>query len=319
MLNKIKDNEIVYFIYKKAFKDILIGYKLDELVSLTFIDNNVKKSLNKLNISNNEVLFKETITYLDNYFINKNMSSFLPKHILLTNNFTTLVLKVILKIPYGKTMSYSDLKKLLFPSLTNKMLVRAIANSLNKNPIQIIYPCHRIIRSNHEVGGYKGSIIYKKKLLNIEGNKIINNYVYSHEISCGAVIYRYKNNNLEFLVEKMSLGHLSLPKGHIEEGETFEETAIREIKEETNIDVKLIPNFIKKTSYSPMKFVNKTVYFFLATPTKNNYLIRDFHDYEVLSSKFYSYKEAYSLLTFNNDKNILKEAYNFIKINRINK
>ena len=57
------------------------------------------------------------------------------------------------------------------------------------------------------------------------------------EKSCGAVIYKIIDNQVYFLVEKMQRGHYALTKGHVENNETEVETATREIKEETNLDV----------------------------------------------------------------------------------
>ena len=59
------------------------------------------------------------------------------------------------------------------------------------------------------------------------------------EKSCGAIVYRRHHGNLEILLIKhVNSGHWSFPKGHVEEGETEVETATREIKEETGIEVK---------------------------------------------------------------------------------
>ena len=55
-----------------------------------------------------------------------------------------------------------------------------------------------------------------------------------YEKSCGAVVYDIHNDYPFVVVEYMKKGHVSLPKGHMEEGETEEETAAREILEETN-------------------------------------------------------------------------------------
>ena len=59
------------------------------------------------------------------------------------------------------------------------------------------------------------------------------------EKSCGAVVYRMEERERQYLLEHMVQGHTSIPKGHVEGKETEEETAVREIREETNLKVKL--------------------------------------------------------------------------------
>ena len=75
-----------------------------------------------------------------------------------------------------------------------------------------------------------------------------------HEKSCGAIVYRKYHGNTEILLIKhINSGHWSFPKGHVEEGETEEETAKREIMEETGIDVNLDTTFREIVTYSPKK------------------------------------------------------------------
>ena len=65
-----------------------------------------------------------------------------------------------------------------------------------------------------------------------------------HEKSCGAIVYRKYHGNTEILLIKhINSGHWSFPKGHVEGDETEEETAKREIMEETGIDVNLDTTF----------------------------------------------------------------------------
>ena len=63
------------------------------------------------------------------------------------------------------------------------------------------------------------------------------------EKSCGAIVYKEENGELKFLLVHQSNGHYSFPKGHMEEGESELDTTLREIKEETNLDVVVDTNF----------------------------------------------------------------------------
>jgi methylated-DNA-[protein]-cysteine S-methyltransferase len=69
------------------------------------------------------------------------------------------------KIPYGKTISYTELAK----RVGNPKAIRAVANACGKNPLPIIIPCHRIVASNGKMGGYSGGLWRKEWLLKLEG------------------------------------------------------------------------------------------------------------------------------------------------------
>ena len=83
-----------------------------------------------------------------------------------SSHFQKLVWKEIEKIPYGKTKSYKDIAI----RIGNPKSFRAVANACGKNPLPIIRPCHRVICSNGEIGGYSanGGVKLKKALLKIE-------------------------------------------------------------------------------------------------------------------------------------------------------
>ena len=83
------------------------------------------------------------------------------------------------------------------------------------------------------------------------------------EKSCGAIVYRKFHGNTELLLIKHANGgHWSFPKGHVEPGETELETAAREIREETGIEVIIDPTFREIVSYSPKKDTQKDVIYF---------------------------------------------------------
>lgn len=74
----------------------------------------------------------------------------------------------------------------------------------------------------------------------------------TYEKSCGAIVYRKHHGNTEILLIKhINSGHWSFPKGHVEQGETEVETALREIKEETSLDVLIDPTFRETVTYFP--------------------------------------------------------------------
>lgn len=78
--------------------------------------------------------------------------------------FQKKVWNQLLQIPYGQTASYKDIAY----RLSDPNASRAVGTANGKNPICIIIPCHRVITSNGELGGYSGGLQRKKDLLKIE-------------------------------------------------------------------------------------------------------------------------------------------------------
>ena len=136
------------------------------------------------------------------------------------------------------------------------------------------------------------------------------------EKSCGAVVYKIINNQIFFLIEKMKRGHFSIPKGHVENNETEIETALREIKEETNLDVILDTTFKEVVTYSPFENVIKDVVFFIGKVNSETVINQEI---EVSEIYFYPFDKAYKTLTFEMDKNTLLKAYLHILLKNMNK
>jgi len=114
-----------------------------------------------------------------------------------------------------------------------------------------------------------------------------------------------------YLIEHSSLGHYTLCKGHVEADETEEETALREIKEETSLDVTIDTNFRRTITYSPYPNIIKDVVFFVAY-SESKMKALDLHDDEVISSEWLPFEEAYNIVTFNSDKKVLTSANEYI-------
>lgn len=133
------------------------------------------------------------------------------------------------------------------------------------------------------------------------------------EKSCGAIIY---NDNNEVLIVKHNAGHWDFPKGHMEEGEDEYQTALREVKEETNLDIELIKEHRYEIHYSPKENVDKTVVFFLARNKSNDV---EKQDSEIANIGWFEYKEANNILTYDIAKELLNKSYNdLIGNNKIN-
>ena len=133
------------------------------------------------------------------------------------------------------------------------------------------------------------------------------------EKSCGAVIYKIdENKRISFLIVKQKTGNFGFPKGHVEEGETEKETAIREIKEETNIDALVDTNFRMVSTYSPAKGIIKAVVFFVATPISEEVVAQP---EEIELALWCDYYKARRTVNFRQNKVILKNAFNYIRKN----
>lgn len=129
------------------------------------------------------------------------------------------------------------------------------------------------------------------------------------EKSCGCVVFNQSN---EVLLVKMHQGHWSFPKGHVELGEIEIETAKRETKEETNLDCDVLDGFRVTTQYLPAKNVSKEVVFFVALTASETISVQT---EEIQQAGFYSYNQAQKMITFDNDRQVLRQAYQFF-INR---
>lgn len=81
--------------------------------------------------------------------------------------FQRKVLEAVMKIPYGETRSYSEIAKMIGTPLKR----RAVGQALKNNPLPILIPCHRVIRSNGKIGGFSSGKDIKILLLKLEKAK----------------------------------------------------------------------------------------------------------------------------------------------------
>ena len=150
-----------YFVHDTPIGELILEANLNYLVRISFN----RKYLNRIkacSIKKNLTLEK-TVEQLDEYFFN-NRKFFTINYLLKTTWFFKKVLEEVSLIKFGEVMSYKQIVRIL----KNKNAYRAVANANARNPLPIIIPCHRVIRSSGAIGGYRGGIINKKYLLSIE-------------------------------------------------------------------------------------------------------------------------------------------------------
>ena len=126
------------------------------------------------------------------------------------------------------------------------------------------------------------------------------------EQSFGAVVF----NDDKVLLVDHSKGHIGFPKGHIEEGESGKDTAIREVKEETGIDIEIIGDFSCSVEYSPKQNVMKTVTYYIAKKIGGELLPQYT---EVSSTYFLDKNKVLKRLTYENDKSVYNQVLDKIK------
>ncbi|EAD0699852.1 methylated-DNA--[protein]-cysteine S-methyltransferase [Listeria monocytogenes] len=105
-------------------------------------------------------LFQALTTQLDDYFEGKREHFDLPV-LLKGTDFQQKVWQALSEIPYGVVVSYKDIAI----SAGSPKAVQAVGQANRANPIPIIIPCHRCVKSNGELGGYNGADVDKKQYL----------------------------------------------------------------------------------------------------------------------------------------------------------
>ena len=108
--------------------------------------------------------FKDIITQLDEYFF-EGRKKFDVAFKISSTNFRLKVYQEMQKIPYGKSITYSDLAS----KAGSPKAFRAVGSACGKNPLPLIIPCHRV-KAQSGLGGFTGGIHIKRFLLSLESN-----------------------------------------------------------------------------------------------------------------------------------------------------
>lgn len=116
----------------------------------------------------NTDVFDQTQKWLELYFDGK-MPDFTPPLAMETTPFRKSVWQILLTIPYGQTMTYGEIARILARQMgLSSMSAQAVGGAVGHNAISLIIPCHRVVGSDGSLTGYAGGIDRKVRLLTLE-------------------------------------------------------------------------------------------------------------------------------------------------------
>ena len=147
-------------IYDSPFGLLRIITNENKLISVKLVDAKNEKD----DLSSHDEVALETVNQLHQYFNKKRIDFHLPISYGNASPFQVAVWESLQRIPYGETVSYSELAHM---SGSDKAF-RAVGNANRNNPIAIIIPCHRCIAKNGNLHGYFYGLEKKKFLLDLE-------------------------------------------------------------------------------------------------------------------------------------------------------
>ena len=133
------------------------------------------------------------------------------------------------------------------------------------------------------------------------------------EKSCGAVVFTRENGEARYVIIRSTEGFFGFPKGHMEPGETEQETALREIREETGLKVRLLDGFRTEDSHPFTRAgeqIMKQIIYFIGE--YENQLPRA-QESELISLHLMDYASAMNAFQFESSRRILSEAHKFLQ------
>ena len=163
--------DVVYTLEPSPLGDLLVAVTARGLVNLSYEDGRLDRLLDRLatllspRVVEAPARLDPVRRELDEYFAGARRRFETPVDWRLTNGFTRRVLRATARIPYGGAATYREVAT----RAGSARAVRAAGNALGANPIPIVVPCHRVLRTGGALGGYGGGVERKRFLLELEG------------------------------------------------------------------------------------------------------------------------------------------------------
>jgi methylated-DNA-[protein]-cysteine S-methyltransferase len=153
-------SERVFYNSPDGFFHLLLEIEEETIMSMNFCPAQVSSQ------PSND-LEREIFRQFDLYFTGRSKEFDLPFFATGTV-FQLMVWEEVMRIPYGNTLTYKEIAE----RIANPNAGRAVGKALNKNPVPILIPCHRVIGSKGKLTGYGAGIAIKKKLLELERSNL---------------------------------------------------------------------------------------------------------------------------------------------------
>ena len=162
--------DVAYRVVDSPVGELLVASTEQGIVRVAFSGENHERVLESLALSLSPRLLKAprrmdlAARELDEYFAGRRKAFDLPLDFSLSRGYRKKVLEELTSIGYGSTLSYASVAA----ATGNPKAVRAVGSACATNPIPILVPCHRVLRSDGSLGGYLGGLDAKRTLLALE-------------------------------------------------------------------------------------------------------------------------------------------------------
>jgi len=153
-----------YSIIKSPIGNLMLVADGSELTGLYFVGcDHVPAATNNWTANTRHPVLQQTAKQLQEYFAGKRKKFSIAVRLAGTE-FQRKIWREIALIPFGETVSYSDLAK----RAGAPEAIRAAGTSTGRNPVSIVIPCHRVVGKNGGMGGFAGGLERKRRLLELE-------------------------------------------------------------------------------------------------------------------------------------------------------
>ena len=153
-----------YSVINSPIDDIMLVADDSALIGIYFVGcDHIPAASRRGTLNPKHPVLQRAATQLDEYFAGKRAKFSLPLRLAGTE-FQEKVWREIARIPYGETISYSDLAKRAGAT----QAIRAVGTSTGRNPVSIVIPCHRVVGKDGNMRGFAGGLERKRRLLDLE-------------------------------------------------------------------------------------------------------------------------------------------------------